>query len=41
MRGRPRKGTRKLITGQIATSQLADYVRKDLDSVIFYGGRNG
>ncbi len=30
-----------LLTGQITTSQVNDDVRKDLDSVIFYGGRNG
>jgi hypothetical protein len=30
-----------LLTGQITTSQLDDDVRKDLDSVILYGGRNG
>lgn len=30
-----------LLTGQISTAQIADEVRKDLDSVIFYGGRNG
>lgn len=30
-----------LLTGQVTPSQLDDEVRKDLDSVIFYGGRNG
>lgn len=30
-----------LLTGQVTTSQVDDDVRKDLDSVIFYGGRNG
>lgn len=30
-----------LLTGQITTSELDEDVRKDLDSVIFYGGRNG
>jgi hypothetical protein len=30
-----------LLTGQTTASEVADDVRKDLDSVIFYGGRNG
>ena len=30
-----------LLTGQVTSSELDDDVRKDLDSVIFYGGRNG
>lgn len=34
-------GAINLLTGQITGSQLDDDARKDLDSVIFYGGRNG
>jgi hypothetical protein len=30
-----------LLTGEVTTSEIPDEVRKDLDSVIFYGGRNG
>ncbi|GJJ24096.1 hypothetical protein MTY414_77700 [Mycolicibacterium mageritense] len=30
-----------LLTGQTTTSEVAADARKDLDSVIFYGGRNG
>lgn len=30
-----------LLTGEVTTSEIDDDVRKDLDSVIFYGGRNG
>lgn len=30
-----------LLTGQVTPSEVDDDVRKDLDSVIFYGGRNG
>ncbi|GCB01757.1 hypothetical protein [Mycolicibacterium sp. NCC-Tsukiji] len=31
----------KLPTGEVTTSEMDDDVRNDLDSVIFYGGRNG
>jgi hypothetical protein len=34
-------GAVNLITGQTAESRLAPEVRDDLESVIFYGGRNG
>lgn len=30
-----------LLTGEVTTSEIDDDVRKDLNSVIFYGGRNG
>ena len=30
-----------LLTGEVTPSEMDDDVRKDLDSVIFYGGRNG
>jgi hypothetical protein len=30
-----------LLTGEVTTSEMDSDVRKDLDSVIFYGGRNG
>ncbi|BBY62094.1 hypothetical protein [Mycolicibacterium helvum] len=36
-----RAGATNLVTDQATASQIPDDVREDLDSVVFYGGRNG